>query len=1107
MSSKRCGMLLILLWCLLATTVAWAQETKGTLAGIARDASGGVVPGVTITVRNTATGFERSVVTQPNGGFRIPALPFGAYDLKAELQGFTTVTIGSIGLGVDQVRTVDIVMQVGNAAETVNVVGRVDLVDTQTSKIGEIIDNTKVLALPLNGRNFTQLGLLSPGVAASGGGGAQQGGEGGVTSFSSNGQRGTSNNFLVDGIDNNNYVAGAVAQLPSIDSIQEFEIQTNTFAAEYGRGSGAVVNLVTRSGTNDLHASAFEFLRHDALDARNYFDNPEFAKPITRLNQFGGTAGGPLVKDRTFFFFSYEGFRRRVGITRLTNVPTAEDRLGIFTTPDGQKVQVNLNPVSARLFQLFPQPNVSSRSGNFVSSPTLVQDYDQLLLKIDHRIRGYDALSARYTYNPSSLTSPFTPGQGGTPIPGFGIQTSGGNHLLAASYTKIIGSGSLNEFRFGLNRSTSLNVNEPGPQAADYGINTGWPANAPLSLGNIPNITFSGGLVSGGGRIANLGGSINNPGSANQNVFQFSDQFSWATARHAWKFGGDVRHVQLNRRYDLAFSGQIIFDGSQNSLGIANPLIDFAEGKPSASLQFVGDSVRELRTTAYAFFAQDSFRIRPNLTINYGVRYELNTVLHDTQGRLSTFRPELFQHYLSPSADQTNAATLRESGVVSQAEAGGIYKPDHNNLAPRVGVAYTLGTKAKTVIRAGYGIYYDTIMGNIPGNVMLNPPFLPDYYNTAPFIQFPNSFGPTAFPVLTVTTEDYRTPYAQHYNVDVQRELPGKILLELGYVGSRGTNLPRFRQINQAFITQAEIDKLTPSITDRLLLMGIPPPAVAFLSTRINLMPPISRNTYFGFAQIFTAENTVESRYDSLQVKLNKQYSHGLSFLLSYTLSKSMDTGSVFYGSAANGTTIFPQDNFNAVEGERGLSDFDTRHRLVFSYVYELPSLRKLMGGLPAAIADGWQVGGILTLQSGQPFSVLTGLNNSTTGLGNDRPNLIGDPNAGPKTVDQWFDTSAFQVNQLLTFGNSGRNIVIGPPYRNFDLALMKNNRIGKRVTAQFRVECFNLTNTPHFAIPSNVMGSPNFGTLYQTLDVAQNNVGLGSGGPRLIQVGLKLIY
>jgi hypothetical protein len=1092
-----------------------AQTIQGGIVGAIRDEKGANIAGAKVTVNSPSNGLQRETTVAENGIFRIMALPTGVYQIKAEAAGFATRTTTGIEVGVDQIRTVDIVLHVGAKAEVVDVQADAAPTQTETSKLGEIIDNRKVEDLPLNGRDFAQLARLNPGVASSGGGGGQQGGEGGVSGFSSNGQRSTSNNFLVDGVDNNDSFAGQAAQIPSIDSIQEFEVQTNTFSAEYGRNTGSVVNLVTKSGVNQMHGSAYEFFRNDVLDARNFFNDSSFPKSSLRLNQFGGTLGGPIVKNKTFYFLTYEGFRRRAGITRITNVPTVEERAGNFTNLDGTPLSIEVNPVSAQLLDLFPQPNLSNPSGNFISSPEQSDGTDQFLVKVDHHLRGSDTLSARYSRTRADIFFPFTPGQSGTNIPGYGVNDNGSNHLVAVSYTRVLGPRTLNEARFGFTRSNISLVTEPGPQAEDFGFNTGWAANSPLNLGNIPQLAFAGGFVSGSSSITNLGGAIDQPNRTDANTFQWIDNFSHTTARHSFKIGGDIRYLQLNRLYDLAFSGQITFSGLDNAAGtdsegnpanIPNALIDFEQGIPDGALQFVGDSQRHFHSSSYGLFAQDSFKLRPNLTLNYGLRYELNTVLHEADGKLSSWRPQNFTTFLDPTDPtiQGNLAALQASGVVTQDQVGGIYDGDHNNLAPRVGLAWDIFSNGKTVLRTGYGLFYETIIGNIPGNVMLNPPFLPDFFTPFPFASWPNPFGPSGFPVLTITQQKLRAPYAQHYNLGVQHQLPGRMLLDVAYVGTSGTKLPRFRQINQAFITKQQIDQLTPTVVERMELIGIPPDVAQFLydNQLWGAIPSVVRTPFFGYAQLFQAENVVSSHYNSLQAKLDKRFSNGLSFLASYTWSHSIDGASVFFGSGANGTTIFPQDNYN-LRAERGNSDFDIRHRLSWSFTYELPVLHSV----PQVLGVGWQVGGILTLQTGQPFSVLTGSGNSGTGLGNDRPDLIGDPNAGPHTVEKWFNTDAFVINQPLTFGSAGRNIVVGPGYRDFDFSILKNTKFGERFNAQFRAEFFNITNHPSFALPSSILAAPNFGSLFTTPDAAQNNVGLGSGGPRLIQLALKLSF
>lgn len=1082
----------------LGAGMLWAQTTSGSIVGTVRDPGGRVIPAATVTATNAGTGLRREVRTAANGFFQIVAVPAGHYRVTATAAGFATVA-APVQVTVGQTQTLDLKLPLAGTATTVTVEAGADLVNTTTSQLGGVVRRAQVETLPLNGRNFTQLALLNPGVAAFGGGGGNQGAD--SSGFSSNGQRSTSNNFLVDGIQNDDYIGSGVAQIPSIDSIQEFQVQTNNFSAQYGRNSGTIVNLITKSGTNQFHGSLYEFFRNDALDAENFFADPSLPKPQLRLNQFGATIGGPIHKNKTFFFANYEGFRQQAGITELTNVPTLAERAGTFTGANGQPFTVPVNPTSAALFKLFPLPNTSVPGGNFISSPNLTNDSNQYLIKIDQQLNDTDRLSGRYSYTGANFVSPFASGQEGTTIPGYGDTTTASSQLVALSYTKVLSPSTVNQARLGFTRLTGLTVNDKTDPYSQFGFNLGWPADSPYNLANMPEISFAGGLVSGGGSYSSLGPNNNNPGGAAQNSLEFVDDFSHTTARHNLMFGTEITNDRINDFYDLDFDGQVVFTGDANPYGVPNPLIDFAMGLPSSALSFIGNSARSFRTTNYAFFAQDSFQLTPSFTVNYGLRYELDTVLSDASGQGVTWLPQDYTTYLSPSASQQDLAALEASGVRLARNGTPMYEPNHKNFAPRFGVAWNLGGAHPLVLRAGYGIFYDLMLGNVPTNGLLNPPFMPGFFNASP--GWPDAFAEAGFPVLTVTAPHMPTPYAQSWNVDVQKGLGGATVLELSYVGTKGTDLTRIVQIDQPYNQVAQINALTPSLGERLALMGLPPGAIAFLTANPQLAPTIARNPYFGFAKLFQAQNASNSIYNSFQARLQRQLARGLSFEVAYTYAKSIDDASDVYGSGANGTTIFPQNNYD-LDAERGLSDFDIRSRLVANYIYQVPRWSR---ALPNWLASGWELSGIVTLQTGMPLTVLTGNDNSSTGIGSDRPNLVGNPNDGPKTVAQWFNVAAFVPNAPFTFGNAGRNIVEGPGYEDWDLGVMKNIPWGEGRRVQLRAEFFNVLNHPNFALPQNIQNAPNFGALYQTPDVAQGTVGLGSGGPRLIQLAAKLIF
>jgi outer membrane receptor protein involved in Fe transport len=1087
----------------LALSLAAFAQTGGQLSGQVQDSDGGLLAGVKVTLTNNGTGRTFSAQSSAVGEFFFPVLAAGQYTLVAEAPGFSTLEVKAIQIQVGEIRPLSLKLSVATAHQIVTVESEQVTLNTESAHLGSVIQQEQVETLPLNGRNFAQLALLNAGVAAAGGGGGQQGGEGGTSGYSSNGQRSSSNNFLVDGVDNNDFQAGAVGQLPSVDSIQEFQVQTNNFSAEYGRNSGSVVNLITKSGTNHVHGSAYEFLRNDVLDANNFFATPGLQRPELRLNQFGGTLGGPIIKDRTFFFANYEGTRQVAGILAVTTVPTAAERGGLFTSTNGMPLQITVSPTSAKLFTLFPLPNTNVAGGNFVSAPNLNRTTDQYLIKLDHHT-GDDTISGRYSYARGPVSYPFAPGQDVTEIPGYGENVQTSSHLFAVTYTKVFNSKTVNVARLAFTRLTNITVNQSGPQAANYNFNTGYAPGAPLSLGNIPDVLFSGGLVSGSASYSNLGASGNNPASVWENTIQVIDTLTHIVGRHAFAFGTDIRNIRDNVFYALDFSGQIGFDGTMNPQGIANPLLDFAEGLPASSLQFVGNASRSWRTTSYDFFGLDTWRVTPNFTLNYGLRYELNTVLYDATSQATNWNPANFTTYLPPTVDQTDLADLEPSGITPQSQAG-LYAPDHNNFAPRIGISWNPQRMPNTVIRAAYGVFYDTVLGNLPANVSLNPPAMPDYYTPSP--AWPSSFGPSGFPVITVTARNFTTPYSQAWNVDLQQALGRRSVFDIAYVGTTGTHLPQFRQVDQDYNTAAELETLSPSVVNRLEILGIPTPiAEAIASGPIVDIPGIVRNPYFGFAQIFQANTAVSSNYNALQAKIDVRGWHGLRMGIDYTFAKSIDGGSAIFGTGANGTTIFPQNTYDP-QAERGLSDFDIRHRFVANLIYDLPKVTRFGQGAANLLLNGWAMTGIVTAQSGQPLTVLTGVNESSSGLGTDRPDLVGDPNSGPRTVEEWFNTLAFALNAPLTFGNAGRNIVNGPGYVDVDYSLIKNTHFERGMNLQFRAEMFNIFNHPNFGLPNNTLTSPSFGSLFETADVAQNNVGLGSGGPRLIQFGLKFLF
>ncbi len=666
--------------------------------------------------------------------------------------------------------------------------------------------------------------------------------------------------------------------------------------------------------------------------------------------------------------------------------------------------------------------------------------------------------------------------------------------MFTLTYTRILGSRALNEFRFGFNRSHILKVGEDGARARDFGFNINNPSDFNFDL--IPNISIGRGAVSTLGVLATL------PNQRNVETFQFVDSFSFTRGGHSIRLGADVRRNRMNIWFPIVQSGLMIFTGIaaaqfDPSLRLAaNPLLDFALGRPTVSFNFEGNAARGFRYSSLNFYFQDDIQVTPNLTINAGIRYELNTVLDETGGRLMVWRPALLNtptKGLFIIGDNTGACRIPCETLRG---AGGPYGSSPHNFAPRVGFAYSPFAQRKsrrTVIRGGYGLFWDTVQGRWLTNLMHGPPFLNSTSNLFP--SFPDSFGPgksfggrASFPsppVFTTFDESFKFPYIQHWDLTIQQAITNNLTFEVAYVGTKGTRLSLNNEINQP-------------ITDPKILGRELTPADA--ATRD------ARRPFLGIGSTNYFESGDNSSYNSLQVKATQRFSRGLTFAAAYNYSKSIDYKSELEGSLASNINVRAQNNYDR-RAERGVSDFDLTHRFTFNFVYLIPSLRNVLRTLPDALADGWQISGIATIQSGNPFSVWTGTDRSLTGVNADRPDLVGNPAAGPRTVNRWFNTSAFALNDWGKFGNAGRNILRSPRFVNFDFAIQKETTIREQHRIQFRAEFFNIFNRPNFSIPSNVLLAPNFGALFQTPDVAQGNVGLGSGGPRLIQFGLKYIF
>jgi len=1052
--------LLVLALLALFSSIA-AQTYRGSVRGTVYDPNRDVVPGAEIKLINTETNEAREVKTGADGEYTIDAVRPGSYQLEATSNGFRKEVI-PLTVAVNQAVRLDVEFFVSGGDRFV-IVEPKDLKEDSAS-LSTVVEKTQITGLPLDGRNFYELSLLVPGAvpAAPGSAGSVRG----DFAFSVNGAREDANNFLLDGVYNIDPKLNTFGVRPSVDAIREFEMLTSTYDASFGRSPGAQVNVILNSGTNSVHGSAFEFLRNAALDARNFFAPSNEPKPKYIRNQFGGAIGGPIKRDRTFFFADYEGTRSREGITRVSNVPTLEERQGNFshslfgvpTNPftglpftNGQIPDFFIHPVGRAIAALYPLPNRNVPFQNFVSSPTQGDDNDSFDVRVDHRLTDRADLAFRYSFGDRDLFEPFT-GPSFSVVPGFGDSVKRRSQNAMTALTLVLTPKLVNETRLAFSRVASAVTQQASVLNSQVGLPTISPRARDLGLSFITITGFS-----------PLGDEGNNPQNSVTNVYQVLDNVSYAHGDHLIKFGADIRVSQQNAFRDVESRGRLQFSPFGQITG--NALGDLLIGFPFLTSVARVDNPQHIRTQSYNFFINDSWRARRNLTLTAGLRYEYNTPPVDADDRATVY--------------DVNTGTLVAVGTNGVPRSG--FHPDKNNFAPRVGFAWTVGHDEATVIRGGYGVYYDqspfapaeALYFNFPyfdNNLFFSLPGLPLTLSNP----FP-SFFPFPLPDSALAIQrDLRTGYMQHWNFNVERLIGSKNVLEVAYVGSKGTKLLTARDINQ------------------------PQPSV--LPPGLPIVPrPNPR-----FDDIDLLESRANSNYNALQAKFQRRLSKGFSALASYTWSKSIDDASNFFSSA--GDPNFPQNSYN-VRAERGRSNFDVRQRLSVSYSYLFPfgEGRQFLSddGWVTKLFTGWETFGIVTLQTGRPFTValLSEIDNSGTGrsiLGfgaNDRPNVVGNPELGSPTPNRWFNTAAFAFPAPGTFGNAGRNILDGPGYQNVNASLVKNTHLTEQVNLQFRAEFFNLFNHPNFNLPDNFLGSPTFGVISSARE------------PRHIQFGLKLLF
>ena len=1050
-----------------------AQQTSGALRVRVLDPSGSVVAGAHVTVAAEATDLRRTAVTGNAGEALLNWLPVGAYEVRVEADGFAPGQRRGLAVTVNQELLVSFELAVAGRAEIVEVVAAVSEVNLASGASGQVMERKAVQELPLNGRNFLELAVLQAGVAPRGPAvtestpvlPGQQG-------FSANGLRPQSNNFLLDGADNNETGLGSAAAVPSPDFLQEFRILTNSYSAEFGRGGGAVVNVITRSGGNQLSGSAYNFLRNDAFDARNFFSP---SVPNLTQNQFGTTLGGPVRKDKTFFFGAYEGYRSKQGQTASATVLSALERQGDFRQspvrprdpntgqpfPDGVIPASRLSPISQNILRLIPLPNTGRNQ--LISVEDGILDANQFLVRADHHLSDRSRLQARYFHQRSDIAKPFTfPPP--VNIPGLPYRDFARIHNALLGYTKTLSPAVVFETRASYARFDSLN-NSPDFQIDPVSLGFRFPFTGPA---NLPMIVPSG--------LTSFGTSTSTDARRRDNRYQWQNHLSWQRGRHTLKFGAEIWENRFSVREDASVYGSFNFTG-----GVAgSAAADWVLGLPSRFVQGKAGEPAYFRSPFWQFYAQDDLRLTRRLTINLGLRYELNQIPREQQDRLVAFRPGVQSRRL-PDAPP---------GLLLEGDPGveRVLATIRTNFGPRIGLAWDPLGDGRMSLRAGYGIYFDPLLQVVFTNLAVNVPFTVTAAGTTPR-NFADPFsgqspfrpgGPAlfypSFLSLTTVDPDYRTPYTQHWNLSLERQVLGNLVVTAGYLGTRGTRLPGTHILNTG--------EFRPGAT----------------AQNIDQRRPFAP----AFGPVLNFHSRLNSSYHSAQFSVSRRYSSGLTLLSAYTFAKTLDEGSFPTGRLAIRIGTLPQDQTN-FRAERGLSNFHQQHRFTFSGVWDLPLWRTPRHAL-GRVLGGWQLASIVTAASGQPFVIQDGSDPNLDGVASDRPDLIRNPNLpkSERTLARYWDTGAFVrvPGGTNRFGNAARNVVIGPSLTNWDASLSKRFALGERWGITFRWEVFNVLNHPNFAnpwggSPSNDISSPLFGQIQSTIPNNQ----------RIMQLSLRVSF
>ena len=1066
---NRIVMLVSVLMCLAPLP---AQVSTGSVAGRVTDPASAVVPSATVTLTNQGTGQARSMKTSGSGDFMFPIVEPGSYLLHAEAPGFKAFEASGLTVQVAQPVTQNVQLQVGDTSSKVEVVASAPVLDERTAEVGQVIEHREVVDLPLNGRQFLDLAKLVPGVAElDPGPGTQSNG------LAINGLRANEIGFYIDGVDVRTESSGKPAFTPSIEAIQEFRIQENDFSADSGRNPVAI-NLTLRSGTNDFHGALFEFLRNNDLDARSFF-SPSVS-PLRR-NQFGAVVTGPVIRNKMFFMFNYEGLRTSAGTTRYLSVPTANQRAGNFAggptiydpatynaaTNSRQPFPANVIPLSRfgaignAILKYYPVPNGNSGGFNYITETAATTTSNQYNSRLDYQIGDNDRLFGRYTYGKSDINSP-----GGLPLTGTIENILSNNVTLQESHT--FSPVAINQARLAWTyykdylgfplASTNL--------TPDFGLLNLNPQSNAMGL---PQVAVPG--------LTTIGANAFQPNGPRENIFNFADDFTWIRGRHTWKFGFDGRLyrpaalVQQTPNAIITFANQ--FTNQVNTPGTGSAVADLLLGTPSSvRATQLGETNGwiSLRYYYYGGYAQDEIRLKQNLIVTLGLRYEYQTPYNDIYNNLADFNPSTGK-FLKLGEDLKN-----------------LNNPDGNNFGPRVSVAYSVSPK--TVIRSGFGVFYGEPRGSEFSSFPLSPPFVMDQTVVSnplvpnlignlfqiPVVRNPVTHQILESPTVNVFSLDpnFRTNYTFDWNFTIQREIMHNVLFEAGYVANSAHKLTGRSLVNQAVL---DVDPTHPT-------------------------PVITRRPNPNIGDVSMVEALDNSNYNSLVAKLNKRFSSGFSILGAYTYSKAMGIGGALSGDQSR-----QQSAYNRA-AEYSALEFNQTQRLTVAWIYELPfgkgkQFGSSLNGVESLAVSGWSFQGSYTAHSGFPLTPVSGVSSNVGRQDLNRSNRICNGNIGgssAQTLNHWFDTSCFPDHAFGVFGNSGNSVIGGPGVNNFDLAAMKNTYVsfGRRepLAVQLRAEFFNAFNHADFGDPGLTTGTAQFGVIRST-----------SIPGRQIQLGMKILF